>query len=801
MEDISPGDQNDDQVTEDLTTSAFLPDLFQDQRGLYLAPVRHHSPACAWALATMIREIKPAHVLIEEPVDLEGHIPHLLDAETVAPVALVSITEGENRLAAYYPFTDHSPEYVAMREAEKIGATIRFIDLPTAAKNLSRFDPNHPIAQDESPFDSSDYIDALCRRLACRDGFELWDHLFEARLGTSDWRSFFTDCGTYCAGVRAATPEAVIDFTGDADREAHMSSCIAEALDLNTGPVLVVVGGFHAPALTTPKKSKTTPSATGQSYLIRYGYGAMDALSGYGAGLPQPGYYDTLWQMALEAGGSPDWALTSAKITDDFAAWLKARGRSITVPARVEALRVATGLAAMRGRDGALRHDLMDGLTTALVKGESGHAEIWSEWLQEYLKGTRLGDVPASAGSPPLVEDARERAKSHRFDLSDGTERRRKLDIRRKASQLDASRFLHAMSLLETGFARRQTGPDYVHDAQTELLFEEWTYAWSPAVEGHLIEVAVHGNTLPDACLSHLVAEHARMAEAGNARDLARLVDLFVQGILAGLGTRLAPFLDLVSRDIRTFGTFDTVAMALRRLQLLAHAHGPLRVPKELDVGGAEQAAFQRLVYLCDDLPKSTEEDIPKRLDTLRLMNEVLSADREGRLNRTVYDEALVRAVQQDTPPEILGAVLASCVLSGQLNDGALMSALQGSFRGVVLQEAARIGVLRGMISTAPQLLWQKDGVLALVDQFIRELDEAAFIELLPHLRLAFTALNPRETDRLAELLGALHGVAGHRFTASHTRFTAHDLERGLAADAALREELTADGLGAWIEP
>ncbi len=34
-------------------------------RNVYLAPVRHHSPACAWHLRALIRQTKPAVVLIE----------------------------------------------------------------------------------------------------------------------------------------------------------------------------------------------------------------------------------------------------------------------------------------------------------------------------------------------------------------------------------------------------------------------------------------------------------------------------------------------------------------------------------------------------------------------------------------------------------------------------------------------------------------------------------------------------------------------------------------------------------------
>lgn len=800
MESLSQGRQVSEPVTLDLPISTFQPALFQAERGLYIAPIRHHSPACAWAVGQMIRELRPAQVLIETPADLAHHIEHLLHPETIAPVALVAIAgEAKDRQAAYYPYTDHSPELVAMRAAREVGAEIGFIDLPLDEKTDRNASPFVPKVQDETHFDSGDYINALCQALGCRDGFALWDHVFEARLGQGGWRDFFTDCGTYCAGIRAATSPDQIEATGDAKREVYMSARIHDAL--GKGAVVAVVGGFHAPVLTTPAPDKAKPLAQGKSYLIRYNYEAMDALAGYGAGLPQPGYYDALWHAAEQAQGAPDWMQTSAAIVEGFGNWLKDRDISFGVPAKVEALRVAAGLAQMRGRVPILRHDLMDGLKTALVKGEAGRSEVWAERLSHYLRGTRLGEVPADAGAPPLVDDTRARASKLRFDLSDSAERKRKLDIRRKPSQLAASQFLHATQLLELGFGRRGTGPDYIANARTELLFEEWTYAWSPVVEGRLAAAAAYADNLPDACLAQLWHHHRALAEAGTQRDLGALVDMVLKGILAGLADRLPAFLAAIASDIQAYGSFDTVAAAVRRLHGISNARGPLQVPETLDVIGAEAMAFERLVYLCDDLARTSQEDLPNRLDALRIMNEVLGADHSGRLNRAAYDAALDRLLHNGPPPQILGGVLASCVLSGKRTAGHLAAALKGSFAGVTLDQADRIGVLCGVLGAAPQLLWQHQQVLEVVDQFLSDLDEDGFIALLPNLRLAFTTLNPREVDRLGEKLGAIHGIAGHQLIGQHLQFSAQDLAQGLAIDARLRRELETDGLLAWVTP
>ncbi len=782
--------------------------LRQTGRDYYLAPIRHHSPACAWAVRELIREVKPKQVLIEAPVDLVGHIDILLDAETRPPVAIATIVEKQKtaRLAAYYPFCTHSPEYVALVEGRKQGAELVFIDLPAADKAMSARQTERPslVVDDEAVFDRGDYIEGLCRELGCRDGFELWDHLFESRLGNSDWQSLLADIGAYCAALRHATAPEIIESSGDAAREAHMQAVIAEALEAD-GPVVVVAGGFHIPALVDagtgkPAKRPRGEKAVTNAYLIRYGFGALDALNGYGAGLPQPGYYDYLWHRANAADGEPPWRETALDLVSEFAAKLRALGHPVSVPAQVEILRAAEGLAAMRGRRGAGRHDLIDAVRTALVKGEVGAREIWTERLLEFLRGTAIGDVPASAGSPPIVEDARLRARALRIDVSDGSRRRRRLDIRRKPSHLEASRYFRAMTLLDTRFAELETGPDFLNNVNTSRLFEEWSFAWSPLAEGRLIELAVHGDNLPDACLHLLESRRAELHDAGRGRDIVAISGLLVEGILAGLGIRLVPFLDSLAEDIQANADFELVARTLRRIHYIAEAGGPLRIPDELELVSLQQTAYGRLIYLCDDLPGTPEEQEQGRMEALRLMVELLRDPSSDIFDSSLFNEAINRVADANPPPQLLGAVLAICVQAGRRDVAEICGAIAGGFAGTVDEQEDRIGVLRGMLFTAPELLWRSETVLQVVDTLLTGMSEDEFLELLPHIRLAFTSLNPRDADKLAGLLAAIHGGRVTDFSSRSHQLTDADLQRGIEIEKSLRESLKADALETWLE-
>jgi hypothetical protein len=94
--------------------------------------------------------------------------------------------------------------------------------------------------------------------------------------------------------------------------------------------------------------------------------------------------------------------------------------------------------------------------------------------------------------------------------------------------------------------------------------------------------------------------------------------------------------------------------------------------------------------------------------------------------------------------------------------------------------------------------VWQASGLVEELDRRLAGWAEPTFLRALPDLRLAFASLTPRETDRVAEIVAALHG--GERPDVG----VRHDVdERTVAANLALSqlvaEAVERDGLGAWI--
>ncbi|KAF1072122.1 MAG: hypothetical protein GAK45_00300 [Pseudomonas citronellolis] len=508
------------------------------EAGVHFAPLRHHSPACALALRAQLAEVRPAAVLIEGPADFQPLIPALLDERCRPPVAILSqhrpASDAPIR-SAFFPFCEYSPEWQALREGQRLGAELAFIDLPWA-------DAAHEPTQDsrnlmaERYLAHSRYLNALAREAHCRDHDELWEHLFELRprAALDDWRRLFSDAFAWCSMARLDYEDDVLAAEGSLAREAHMLACIADWRARVDGPLVIVTGGFHTLNLVealAAGQPPAAPSSTGpaaQAWLIRYGFERLDALNGYASGMPSPAYYQHVWDALL---GSPDDSQARQRIAVQLLSHIAAQTRerqladNLSFSSVSVAATQAAGLAALRGHPGPGRYDLLDALHSCFVKGslDDGQAAFLAA-IKDHLGGHRLGEVPPSSLAPPLVEEARRQAIAHRLEIGDSLPRRSRLDLYRKPRHRARSRFLQLMGYLGCGFARHLGGPDFINGTALDLLFEEWEYAWTPTVEARLIDCAQNAGSLREAAVLQLLDEERALAEHGQGRSAGRAV-------------------------------------------------------------------------------------------------------------------------------------------------------------------------------------------------------------------------------------------------------------------------------------
>ncbi|MBE3028319.1 DUF5682 family protein [Janthinobacterium sp. GW458P] len=794
------------------------------EHGLYFAPLRHHSPACAYALQALLREVRPAAVLIEGPESFTDMLPLLLDERTRPPVALLCQTpaagkEGARAQSAFFPFCDYSPEWVALREGAAMQAQLAFIDLPWQAR------ADNPDAQPDAEARSlmaerylahSAYLNALAARAGCRDQDELWDHLFEARsrAALADWRSLFGDVFSYCAMARLDYEPAVLEAEGSLPRERHMAAHIARWRKQVDGPVVVVTGGFHTSALIelldaglTPAK----PAAAAASWLIRYSFERLDALNGYGAGMPSPAYYQAVWD-ALQSSADVDHQLAVAvdQLTR-LAQHSRARGlhERISTAEVQAAMLQAARLAALRGHAGPGRQDVLDAMRSCFVKGavDDGTQGLFDD-VRRQMTGSRLGDVPPSAGSPPLVADARAAARRHGLRLDDGDQRLARLDLYRKERHRRRSRFFHLMQYLDTGLARWQGGPDFMAGSRLELLFEEWTYAWTPLVEARLIELAADGATLAEVALARLLREEQALGAAGRARSAGSAAALLVRACLVGLHARLPGLLDLLSRHLDEDADFASVIACGHALVTLWRAREPLDVREHPGVLALMRRVWPAALFLLPGLADTAMDGESAQVAQLLALREfgraacsALPAGEAGLAFEAGDLHQRLRALTatRGCAPGICGAAAALLFLDGAWGEQDVSRLLEQRFGvGATPQDAVRF--LSGLMAAAPELLLTQPGLLRSFNSLVGSWDEASFIHYLPDLRLAFTGLKPQETSDLAEALALLNGAAPDALQAQlHYDVSEGEMLAGGRLNAALAACLERDALSGWL--
>ncbi|HXT91679.1 MAG TPA: DUF5682 family protein, partial [Trebonia sp.] len=220
---------------------------------LVVLPVRHHSPACAAAVAAAFARYQPSRVLIEGPRSFNDLVALLCHPEAEFPLAVYTWARPAGRPTApgeghggYYPFCDYSPELVAARLAYAAGVPATFCDLEVseqAAAAATAVLPGDGSLLREDVYEHSRALSALAERLGCRDQEDLWELLFEADPAETDLDEHLARMAAYCLLARRDHSDTDLHRDGTQAREAEMVHHVREAVAARSaggGPVLVV---------------------------------------------------------------------------------------------------------------------------------------------------------------------------------------------------------------------------------------------------------------------------------------------------------------------------------------------------------------------------------------------------------------------------------------------------------------------------------------------------------------------------------------------------------------------------------
>ncbi|RWC95752.1 MAG: hypothetical protein EOS32_11285 [Mesorhizobium sp.] len=707
--------------------------------GISYFGIRHHGPGSAESLVKALQELQPAAVLIEGPVDASPLLPLLASPEMKPPVALLCYPEDDPAATSFWPFAEFSPEYQAALWAVANKAALRFIDLPSAARLAERAPEGSTDAepaeaepveeQGEEATRIQDPIGTLARAAGYEDGESWWSDIIEQNPAPGPIFAAIADAMTTLRDGEGAIGKF------EAMREAHMRLEIAAARKEFDGPLAVVCGAWHVPALRAAHTQKSDQGLlkgmarrktmmtfapwTGPRLALGYGYGA---------GVVAPGWCKHLWQTRGQGDSSILWLARIASV-------LRAKGHMISTASLIEAERLARTLAAIRERPKPGFEELRDASISALFNGE---ALLWKMVEAELLLGADVGEIPPDTPLAPLIDDLQRNQKAARLK-PEALERELSIDLRSE-SGLFRSTLLHRLNVLGVSWGKlTDTG------RSRGTFRERWVLAWQPEYAVRLVENLVYGPTIEKAANGRL------LQMIGAAATLDTLATLVQSAITAALSEASAA--GLVALE-------EKAAHSSECLELLAS------VPPLADIiryGEARKTETERLAGLLERLIVEGSIALPyaaRDLDAqaaAALMGALRKADEAIRLVEPGADvldawRNGLAAVLESSRSTALVAGSAAHLLyeAGRLSaEGAADLLAKRLSPGTPVIEAAAF--FEGFFSGAGQRLIYDEGLRGAVDAWLASLDEEAFVAHLPLLRRVFSNLDSMERRRLIE--------------------------------------------------
>ncbi|MCI0570223.1 MAG: DUF5682 family protein [Myxococcaceae bacterium] len=698
--------------------------------------IRHHGPGCARALRAALEALGPDLLLVEGPPDADGVLPLAHEAGMRPPVALLVYPKEAPARAVFYPFADFSPEWQALQYALRRRVPVRFLDL--ALTHWLARTPEGGAAPDEPEEERVDAIGLLAEAAGSADPELWWEQQVERRR---DVLGLFESIREAMTAVRAEAPPP----TGvEALREASMRTRIRAALEEGFQRVAVVCGAWHVPALAErgPAKAdavllKGLPRTPVEATWIPWTHSRLTFRSGYGAGVHAPGWYRHLWTHP--EGAAIRWAAEAARL-------LRGEDLDASSASVIEAVRLAEGLAAMRGLSSPGLAELNDALLSVLCHGEPAPLRLIRERLEV---GDVLGEVPEGAPQVPLQRDLQAQAKTLRLKASPEA-KMLDLDLREEGGR-ERSRLFHRLVALGVHWAVRREE----RGRKTGTFHEVWELRWRPELDVSLIEASVWGHTLEAAAAARL--RH----EGDGAKELARLTELLDAALLAELPEAVEHLLAQVQAQ----------AAVAADVQHLMEALPPLaRVSRYGDVRGRAPEALRPVL---DALFARVVVGLPGACASLD--DEAAGTRLEGMVGAQRSVELLERADLREDWQAALHALVERDGVHGRVRGGACRLLVeQGALAPDALQRLAGLALsharpapesaawVEGLVEGSGLVLLHHDGLWTALDRWLAGLTQEAFTELLPLVRRAFSGFQPPERRAMGEKVKRLGSGAAH---------------------------------------
>jgi hypothetical protein len=456
----------------------------------------------------------------------------------------------------------------------------------------------------------------------------------------------------------------------------------------------------------------------------------------------------------------------------------------------------AQALRILRGHEALARTDVLDGLASALIKDALEAPLPWTRRgkilprtdpmiveIVAAFSGDRTGELARETPRPPLVLDALAEieAAGIPYSIAAATVQVAVTD----PEGLRKSRVLHRLRVL--GVPGVSLAPFLGRGRSGAALSEVWSVKRALDADAALIEASAYGATLEAAAAGRI--EELLL----HAKDVGLIAGLLVEAALAGVSGLAARLLREMEQAVWSEPSFCAIGKALSHLVGLFRHDALFGVRGSAELAVVIGASFDRGLWLFEGIQGASAALPQADVTAAVALRDTLIAAEDARAEATSGQNQNTRARPGEDALALVDRSRAHAVMRRRARDTGAPAALRGAALGflwstgfwvslkagegaeaemgeaapaeeeaiAVLRASARPSLLGdfllGLFALAREEVQRARSLLRATDTVIAEMPERDFLVAVPSLRLAFSYLPPRERERIAALVLAIH--------------------------------------------
>jgi hypothetical protein len=399
----------------------------------------------------------------------------------------------------------------------------------------------------------------------------------------------------------------------------------------------------------------------------------------------------------------------------------------------IEAVRLAASLASLRHLCKAGLEELNEATLSVLCNGENVLLALVN---RELIISDKIGEVPDDIPKPPLQLDIEKTQKRLRLpataDWKDYT-----LDLR-KENDLERSIFLHRLQLLNIKWGERSevTGKG--------TFKEQWRLQWDPAFSIDIIEKGTYGNITEEAA-SKYVIEQADKAESLSA--VCKLLDDCIPAELSGT-------VEVLIRQIN-----NLAAASGDVIQLMEVIPGLVNVTRygnvrKTDTGLVLGIVNSMITRICISLPAACsgiDDDAAMHLLELFFkMNDAVNLLQQDDIT-LLWQQTLSSVANSKNSSPVIAGYSTRLLADYKLVEGDELVKVFYYAMSTATAPGTAAAWLEGFLKGSGTLLLLDNDLWGIINEWVKQLNEEIFGQVLPLLRRTFANFSQAERRKLGE--------------------------------------------------